>query len=98
MTREKVGLRTLGSEPTIDCPWNCPCQRPKVGFRSQQQPSRSIEEVIEARGFARKNDDGRSADRRLANPSPSATSPRRVFLSIRQRAGYATRDLVLIVP
>jgi hypothetical protein len=26
-----------------------------------------IEEVIETRGFARKNEDGREADRRLAN-------------------------------
>lgn len=40
---------------------------PKPGIQSQQQPSRSIEEVIEVRGFARKNDDGRNADRRLAN-------------------------------
>ena len=42
---------------------------PKSGFRSQQQPSRSIQEVIQLRGFARKNDDGRNPDRRLANRS-----------------------------
>jgi hypothetical protein len=30
--------------------------------------------------------------------SHSATSPRRVFLSKRERAGYGTADLVLIVP
>jgi hypothetical protein len=50
-----------------DCPRNCPCQLPKPGLRSQRQPSRSIGEVVETRGFARKNDDGPNADRRLAN-------------------------------
>ena len=33
---------------------DCPCQLPKVGMQGQQQPSRSVEEVVEARGFARK--------------------------------------------
>ena len=59
------------SESTKDtvqcCPQDCPYQLPKRGLRSQQQPNRMIEEVIETRGFARKNDDGRNADRRLAN-------------------------------
>jgi hypothetical protein len=41
--------------------------RAKTGLQSQQQPRRSIEEVIEVRGFAGKNDDGRNADRRLAD-------------------------------
>jgi AraC-like DNA-binding protein len=45
----------------------CFYQLPKRTFQSQQQPSRPIEEVIEARGFARTNGDGRNADRRLAN-------------------------------
>lgn len=48
------------------CPRNCPCQLPKLGLGSQQQPNRWIEELIEVWGFARKNDDGRNADRRLA--------------------------------
>ena len=34
---------------------------------ADSSPSRSNEEVIETRGFARKNGDGRNADRRLAN-------------------------------
>jgi hypothetical protein len=36
-------------------------------MQSQQQPTCTIEEVIETRGFVRKNGDGRNADRRLAN-------------------------------
>ena len=32
--------------PSGDCPCNCPCQLPKPGFRSQQQPNRAIEEVM----------------------------------------------------
>ena len=32
---------------------NCPCERPEAGRRSQQQPSRSIAEVIETRGRPR---------------------------------------------
>ena len=49
------------------CPQDCPCQLQKTAVQSQQQPSRSIEEVIKTRGFARKNENGRQADRRLAN-------------------------------
>jgi hypothetical protein len=30
-----------------DCSQNCPCQLPRPGFGSQQQPKRSIEEVVE---------------------------------------------------
>jgi hypothetical protein len=29
------------------CPHDCPCELPKPGLRSQEQPSPSIEEVIE---------------------------------------------------
>jgi hypothetical protein len=53
--------------PLRNCPQNCPCQRPKSSFRSQQQPSGTIEEVTETRGFARKIEDVREADFRLAN-------------------------------
>jgi NAD(P)-dependent dehydrogenase (short-subunit alcohol dehydrogenase family) len=35
------------------CPSNCHCERPKARRRSQQQPSRSIAEVIETRGRPR---------------------------------------------
>jgi hypothetical protein len=35
---------------------NCPCQVAKQKLQGQQQPNRSIEEVIETRGFARKNE------------------------------------------
>ena len=49
------------------CPQNCPCQLPRPGIRSHQRPSRLIEEVIERRGFTRKNEHRRDADRRLAN-------------------------------
>ena len=61
------GARFAARRRRKDCPQDCPCELPKPGLRSQQQPSRWIEEVIETRGFARKNDDGRNADRRLAN-------------------------------
>ena len=62
-------IRRIGCDArrVRNCPWNCPYQLPKRGVESQQQPSRSIDEVIETRGFARKNEDGREADRRLAN-------------------------------
>ena len=49
------------------CPYNCPCDAPKPPFLGQRQPSRSIGEEFEAVGFARKTDDGREADSRLAN-------------------------------
>ena len=74
-----------------DCPQDCPCQLPKPGFRSQQQPTRSIEELAETLAFARKNEDGREADRRLANrrlqPLGHLTAAR--FLSIRRCWSYA---------
>src|SRR4029450_13673540 len=41
--------------------------RPKQNLQSHHQPNRSVEDVVETRGFARKNEDGRHADRRLAN-------------------------------
>jgi hypothetical protein len=50
-----------------ECPWNCPCEPPKQGFQSQQEPNRTIEEVVETVGFVRKIDDVREADFRLAN-------------------------------
>ena len=50
-----------------DCPHDCPCELPKQRLQSQQQPSRSIVEVNESEGFARKIDDVREADFRLAN-------------------------------
>ena len=67
--RERCNVVMVPARSTaVDAvPQNCPCQLPKPGLQSQQQPSRSIEEVIETRGFARKNGDGRNADRRLAN-------------------------------
>ena len=34
-------------EPPSHCPHDCPCDAPKQRLQSQQQPSRSIEEVIE---------------------------------------------------
>jgi hypothetical protein len=40
---------------------------PKPGFQSQRWPSQSIGEVVETVGFARKNEDVREADVRLAN-------------------------------
>ena len=58
---------TAAFERNLECPQDCPCDAPKRRLQSQQQPSDSIEEVIETRGFARKNEDGRDADRRLAN-------------------------------
>src|SRR3990167_9175921 len=32
------------------CPYDCPCQPPKEGLQSQQQPNCSIEEVVETVG------------------------------------------------
>jgi hypothetical protein len=83
-----------------DCPHNCPCQLPKRNLQSQQQPIRSIQEVIETRGFARKNEDGRNADRRLANhrlqPLGHLTAARN--LSIRQPLSYGGTAVPRIVP
>jgi hypothetical protein len=59
-----------------------------------------IEEVIETRGFAKKNDDGRNADRRLANhrlqPLGHLTAARK--LSINEIAGYGLSSVPSIVP
>ena len=52
----------MGAVPEI-----VPASAPKPGLQSQQQPKRSIEEVVETLGFVRKNEDGREAGRRLAN-------------------------------
>jgi hypothetical protein len=54
-------------QKTLELSLKLSCQLPQPGLRSQQQPNRRIEEVIDARGFARRNGDGRNADRRLAN-------------------------------
>ena len=93
----RVRGRTAGS-PT--CPQNCPCQLPKRGDESQRQPSRSIEKVIERRRFARKDDSGRSAERRLANrrlqPLGHLTAERK--LSINDIAGYAQPIVPATVP
>ena len=62
-----VSSELLRSTAVEACPQNCPCQFPRPGIRSHQQPSRLIEEVIERQGFARKNEHRRNADRRLAN-------------------------------
>jgi hypothetical protein len=56
-----------GRDLLENCPRKCPCHWMKRGDQSQRQPNRSIDEVIETCGFARKNGDGRNADRRLAN-------------------------------
>jgi hypothetical protein len=89
-----------GDQPLQDCPQNCPCERPKPGLQSQQQPNRSIEEVIEMRGFAWKNEDGRGAGRRLANhrlqPLGHLTAARK--LSINEIATYAPAACPSIVP
>jgi hypothetical protein len=50
-----------------NCPQDCPCDAPKQRLQSQRQPSRLFGELKGTEGFARKNDDGRNADRRLAN-------------------------------
>jgi hypothetical protein len=57
----------LKPTPSKDCPYDCPCEPPKQGLHSQQEPSRSIEEVVEMVGFARKIEDCREAGFRLAN-------------------------------
>jgi hypothetical protein len=84
----------------MDCPHDCPCEPPKQGLQSQQQPIRSIEEVIETRGFARKNEDGRTADRRLANRrlQPLGHLTAEEFLSIKDIAGYAKPIVPTTVP
>jgi hypothetical protein len=40
----------------MDYPRDCPCQLPKQGLRSQQQPTRAIDEVVETLKFTRKNE------------------------------------------
>ena len=44
------------------------------GLQSQEQPIRSIGEVIETGGFARKSEDGRNGEGRLANRCVHASS------------------------
>jgi hypothetical protein len=50
-----------------DCPDDCPCDSAKGRFQSQQQPSNLTREVKETEGFAKKSEDVREADFRLAN-------------------------------
>ena len=45
-----------------------------MGIRSRRQPADAIDEVIGTGGFARNNEDGRNADRPLANRCVHATS------------------------
>jgi hypothetical protein len=82
-----------GLEWAITFDWNARSQW--AGLRT----SRSIEEVIETRGFARKNDEGRNADRRLANhrlqPLGHLTAARK--LSIRHASSYGNTALPKIV-
>src|SRR2546422_7316285 len=61
-----------GSARSLDscrsgCPHDCPCELPKRGLQSQQEPSRPIGEAKETEGFTRKIEDGREAGFRLAN-------------------------------
>ena len=41
-----VSSELLRSTAVEACPQNCPCQLPRPGIRSHQQPSRLIEEVM----------------------------------------------------
>ena len=82
------------------CPRNCPCDAPRQRLGNQRQPTRSIWEVVETVGFARKIDDGREAGFRLANhrlqPLGHLTAARN--LSIRQGSTYAAAGCPRIVP
>jgi hypothetical protein len=57
----------LKPTPSKNCPYDCPCEPPKQRLQSQREPNRSIGEVVETVGFARKNEVGREAAFRLAN-------------------------------
>ena len=66
--RPRVGLlRRVGHSAYRDCPHDCPCDAPKQRFQGQQEPTRSIGEVENSEGFARKVEDRRETDFRLAN-------------------------------
>jgi hypothetical protein len=52
------------------CPWEPPKQR----LESQRQPTHPIREVKDTEGFPRTNEDGRNADRSLANRCVNAAS------------------------
>jgi hypothetical protein len=56
-------------------PENCPCQLTKWGPQSQRQPSRSIEEVIEARGFWEERRRWPKCRSAFSKSPPSACSP-----------------------
>ena len=67
MTRRHEFQRVSVLRASADCPHDCPCDAPKRRVQSQRQPIRATCEVVERERFARKNEDGREADRRLAN-------------------------------
>jgi hypothetical protein len=71
-----------------DCPHDCPCELPKQGIQSQQEPNRPIEEVVEAIGFARKTVDVREADFRLAQADFEAVSKISQFSRIDARRSF----------
>ena len=83
-----------------DCPYDCPCDAPKQRLWSQREPSRSIAEVLETAGFARKIEGCREAGFRLANhrlqPLGHLTAARN--LSIRHALGYGNAVEGQIVP
>jgi hypothetical protein len=100
-------LNSLFSKPPFDpagreliVPGDCPCGAAKPRLQSQRQPTRSICEVEENEEFTRKNEDGREADRRLANhrlqPLGHLTAARN--LSINEFATYAPADCPSGVP
>ena len=72
----------------------------KQPMSGQRQPTRLICEVEMCEGFARKNDDGRNADRRLANrrlqPLGHLTAARKI--SINEIATYAPAECQLDCP
>ena len=85
---------------SADCPYDCPCDAPKLRLHSQRQPTRSIGEVNQEEGFTRKTDGGREADFRLANrrlqPLGHLTAARK--LSINEIAIYGLANVASIVP
>src|SRR2546422_7793308 len=69
-----------GSARSLDscrsgCPRDCPCELPKRGLQSQQEPSRPIGEAKETEGFTRKIEDGREAGFRLGSESLNSDRP-----------------------
>ena len=98
--RVAKGRGSARSHAAALCPHDCPCELPKQGLQSQQEPSRLIGEAKEREGFTRKNEDGREADFRLANHrlQPLGHLTATGFLSIYDVAGYASRGIREFVP